>query len=234
LTDQDALQVVLTGFSQVSPPKNPPAGTGQSLAAVLATNSSQGLSTWSGAELQLKRRSGSALDVNTRLNPALYSMYASEMRARGLSWSMLPQRHFPNGPQLASRWESLMSHATPKDMLTAHFNCLTKPRFMDAVLEAAQRGGERSLAIMQARAPPNERRLAEQAGITTLEATLFADFVSPSPSDGATYDTPGSLDQEETRLLTVGFDDALPMHANADADARRHDGRMRTRRHPQK
>ena len=140
LTDQDALQTVLTGHAQVSVPSSLSA-SGASVAAnapVGARTSSMFLRAWrrpdaASARLskEVFRRRGAQL--NAKLKPHVWRRYQNELEQRGVKWTFAPLSHYTNGAILHSQWTDGYTFSAPTRTrvngtfpLSVHANCAAK------------------------------------------------------------------------------------------------------------
>ncbi|KAL1515492.1 hypothetical protein AB1Y20_002116 [Prymnesium parvum] len=132
ITDQDAIQAVLTGHTQVAIPmmrlnKSAAAGGGERYrpsSAWLKPMWIEGLAR--GSNLRNMR---GIQPLNTPMKEAMWNSYQKMMGERRFTWSIAPYKTFGNGPQLVDHWETLFSRGmneTTHSFLSIHANCNTK------------------------------------------------------------------------------------------------------------
>ena len=144
ITDQDAIQALLTGHTQVAVPqvpmrhRAPPAAKGR-FAEGEASPLSPGFrpsGNWlKPMWLEAIPASGNLRDLrgiqalNTPMRPALWSKMRAKQRAHGFTWETLPLERFANGPILVDGWETTYRKRTPRrpaEQLSIHANCYSK------------------------------------------------------------------------------------------------------------
>ena len=144
ITDQDAIQGLLTGHTQVAVPqvpmrhRAPPAAKGR-FAEGEASPLSPGFrpsGNWlKPMWLEAIPASGNLRDLrgiqalNTPMRPALWSKMRAKQRAHGFTWETLPLERFANGPILVDGWETTYRKRTPRrpaEQLSIHANCYSK------------------------------------------------------------------------------------------------------------
>ena len=139
ITDQDAIQAVLTGHTQVAVPQ---------MKRVFVNASAKGRNS---VDLRPNFRPSSAWlkplwleglakgsnlvntngiqPLNTPMKEAMWHRYQMKQRKQGFTWTMAPVAHFGNGPKLVDRWDSLFSRnvgSSSHEFVSIHANCNTK------------------------------------------------------------------------------------------------------------
>lgn len=164
LTDQDAIQVLLTGHAQVSLPQRDVEqvpSRERSIAYRFGTktafNSRKGREQMR-AMSPLKPKS---VGLNTPMSPKLWRRYRNVSSTMGFSWRTASSEQFLNGPSVARLWQSALSshaHLVPDSILSVHFNCDTKVQ-----LERDSHGDSFLLR------PPSPRGVSGKAGSKKLQ-----------------------------------------------------------------
>jgi len=138
ITDQDAIQAMLTGHTQVAIPqtKRPPANETDTDHRKIGQRPShswlkplwlEGLSS----EQSLTNMHG-IQPLNTPMKEAMWMRLKSKQTAKGFTWRALSLDKFGNGPMLVHHWDSHFSRpertpdAQSRGFLSIHANCNTK------------------------------------------------------------------------------------------------------------
>lgn len=132
LTDQDAIQALLTGYAQVAGPVLPihmpkVSADARSLARVRADR--EGGSAWlHDSAFSLKQRNEKQIPVNTRLTETAWKAYQTAKADRGFRVSVVPVGVASNGPVIQAGWNEVYGLASrPPDLpQSVHLNCNTK------------------------------------------------------------------------------------------------------------
>lgn len=137
ITDQDAIQALLTGHTQVAVPMVPRAGNLSHAKDRFRQSSDWLKPLWLeglGPLENLKNQRG-IQPLNTPMKPALWLRYQNRMRSKKFRWSTVPLEEFGNGPMLAHHWNTMFGtrlgakEAMGKragKFVSIHANCNTK------------------------------------------------------------------------------------------------------------
>lgn len=147
ITDQDAIQGLLTGHTQVAVPQVPTRRVAQSGAKATGGAVSPLAPGFRPSGLWLKPlwleelgTSGNLRDVtgivplNTPMRPTLWRKCQARQRDEGFTWEALPLNRFGNGPTLVHHWDSLfgpgagsgLDNETGRQFRSIHANCNAK------------------------------------------------------------------------------------------------------------
>ena len=138
ITDQDAMQAVLTGHTQVAVPQVKrkdfanrtssqngyrPAGSWLKPLWLEGLSPEQSLTNMHGIQ-----------PLNTPMKEVMWMRYRDQMEKKRFTWQVLPLEKYGNGAMLVDSWKSTFSaHAIPGatpslgGYLSIHANCFTKP-----------------------------------------------------------------------------------------------------------
>lgn len=146
ITDQDAIQGLLTGHTQVAVPQVPTRrvvqsarGTGGAVSPLAPGFRPSGLwlkPLW----LEELGTSGNLEDVtgivplNTPMRPTMWRRCLAKQRAEGFTWEVLPLDRYGNGPTMVEHWDSLFGpnagsgadNQTGRQFRSIHANCNAK------------------------------------------------------------------------------------------------------------
>lgn len=132
LTDQDAIQALLTGNAQVAGPVLPmhmPKSAPEARSLARTTGDRQGGSAWQhDSALMLSQRNEKEIPINTRLTDGAWKMYEAAKADKGFRAKVVPVSVASNGPVIQSGWSeryglAARPAATPHSV---HLNCNTK------------------------------------------------------------------------------------------------------------
>ena len=147
ITDQDAIQGLLTGHTQVAVPQVPTRRAAQSGAKATGGAVSPLAPGFRPSGLWLKplwleelSTSGNLHDVtgivplNTPMRPAMWRKCQARQRAEGFTWEALPLNRYGNGPTMVHHWDSLFGpeagsgsdNQTGRQFRSIHANCNAK------------------------------------------------------------------------------------------------------------
>ena len=139
ITDQDAIQAMLTGHTQVAVPQakkgndtdapRTPWKPGRPSNAWLKPLWLEGL----GSKQDLKNQAG-ILPLNTPMKEGMWQKCKARQAEKKFTWQLLPLDRFGNGPALVHYWDAVFSKSTTSgrmgdaagNFLSIHANCWTK------------------------------------------------------------------------------------------------------------
>ena len=150
ITDQDAIQAMLTGHTQVAVPQmapTPPNETDTDTRRMGQRPSNQWLKPlWLeglGPHEDL-RNQGGILPLNTPMKEAMWEKYRAKMLTHKFTFQILPLDTFGNGPMLVHKWDDVFSlpyraggGGFAGKYLSIHANCWTKQWITDVERVAA-------------------------------------------------------------------------------------------------
>jgi len=134
ITDQDAIQAILTGHTQVAIPQSLTRNESHKGRARRPSNAWHKPIWLEGLGVHQNIRNGQgALPANTAMKEEMWDRYELKHRQRGFKWRTLPLQQFGNGPMLVHHWDSTFSRppAPPRasrfgGFLSIHANCYAK------------------------------------------------------------------------------------------------------------
>jgi len=134
ITDQDAIQAVLTGHTQVAVPRVKGRGNATASAKALRTSGAWLKPLWLEglAHHENLRNTRGIQPLNTPMKEAMWMRLKSKQTAKGFTWRALSLDKFGNGPMLVHHWDSHFSRpertpdAQSRGFLSIHANCNTK------------------------------------------------------------------------------------------------------------
>ena len=134
ITDQDAIQAILTGHTQVAIPQSLTRNESHKGRARRPSNAWHKPIWLEGLGVHQNIRNGQgALPANTAMKEEMWDRYELKHRQRGFKWRTLPLLQFGNGPMLVHHWDSTFSRppAPPRasrfgGFLSIHANCYAK------------------------------------------------------------------------------------------------------------
>jgi len=145
ITDQDAIQAVLTGHTQVAVPQAKVSTSDPNYNASLARfrgypRGYRPSSAWlkplwlEGLEPgQTLRNMRGIQPLNTPMRPSMWERVSARRRAKGFTWTTPPVQQFANGPVLVDRWQKTFSQPRMQDdgFASVHANCNVKAFLVD-------------------------------------------------------------------------------------------------------
>ena len=144
ITDQDAIQAVLTGHTQVAIPMMRLNRTAASAAKSTGGQANDLRNRFRPSSAWLKpmwleglaqesnlRNTRGIQPLNTPMKEAMWNKYQRKMQERRFAWSIAPFKTFGNGPQLVDNWEAVFSQSMERtnrshSFVSIHANCNTK------------------------------------------------------------------------------------------------------------
>ena len=132
LTDQDAIQVLLTGNAQVAGPVLPmhmPKVPVEERSLARATADRDGGSAWRhDSAFVLTQRNEKEIPINTLLTPGAWKAYEAAKVGKGFRVTVVPVSVASNGPVIQAGWGLRYGLSTrPRDTpQSVHLNCNTK------------------------------------------------------------------------------------------------------------
>ena len=135
ITDQDAIQAVLTGHTQVAVPQAPASSnvTFKGYPRGYRPSSAWLKPMWlEGLEPGQNLRNMRGIQpLNTPMRPGMWESVSSRRRTSGFNWTMAPVEQFANGPILIDDWVKTFSRSKPQRRrleryASVHANCNAK------------------------------------------------------------------------------------------------------------
>ena len=147
ITDQDAIQAVLTGHTQVAVPQmkvnaSAVATKRQRTEAIALKRGYRPSPEWlkptwlEGLDTsQTLRNTRGIQPLNTPMRPGMWERVSKRRRTAGFTWATTPVSSFANGPMVFEKWHTIFSQGTYQaaGFVSVHANCNVKAFLMQEI-----------------------------------------------------------------------------------------------------